>query len=1016
MATFEESENIVDSTRIPLWQKELIERRKHVSKVIANPTDEQSRNLMEDTPETNTSTNNGVMTNTTAVVASNETDTIEEDTYTTGHSHSEQLAQHQTSSSSSTTPSPQATNTSAKTTFTAEPSSVQEINIQSHSRHGNERFASDSNSEYTSTALSGVGKKCTYSKNSNLVNKSNISVNKYTKFSERIQLKSPATMVAMPELLSENNNLDDTSEELQYGPGIVSKLRCRYLSLALRQSSSKQRPSLDNLRRATSLNNLIDEEDEQHVSTNGQTWNHQERINLSKEKARTPDEYIPSFHREHNEQNGDRCRPSQRGNDSSKLVRARSVEALMRYDQSAWQRDINKDSIDQTATMVVLEEIANENTKVNSVTDVVTIEDKIVQARERGEPKPKRLTSFMDETERPPPDLVKHTLRIFEASANRRPRIGTKGNGGVAAKVASYKTIIMQEKPQIVFPKPPLSPKKPVIKPRTSSPKQVLNGGRYTNGNGADLNKIPTIDINVAKSNFESPTILSPNTNGSKKITDTSRSPSPLAVRVDMAYRTNKFESPLSPVQTSREKTNGQSSYTSSPLSPVSAAPRPMPRQELLRPAADINAQNNIATDSPLTALGKKLETLAIESPKNGISKFNLSDIESDETDSNYNDTADDSDVDRPSKRISKTALDNISKAGVTTEFNFSAQSSKSYLPAGPLNPLNGNCSTPIKTNSCDTTEQNVRQIGIIRPQVKTSVQSVTATIPPPKVINKKDNQSVVINDSVGVEEKPNRDKLLITNLTSPANILLTTREIEQNLINKEKSDEIKWATKNNSVPIAKPWQKQEQNNTMVFNFSNKKDVPDYIEKFENDGLVVRRKRDWTKPGESGFVMLGDLTVETSTDPDDSYPLGPPSPCDVEFQNDNVIIDGKSSLKDKSIDRKLKIHFNESLTSIFEYPSESSMLADDVDNSAMVSGLLGSMALGSAPLGSYTPVKASIATSFELGVTRSQSPSVESSAASTNGESSESLQYLKPATDEQTVAWSEGTRVTDLLF
>lgn len=29
---------------------------------------------------------------------------------------------------------------------------------------------------------------------------------------------------------------------------------------------------------------------------------------------------------------------------------------------------------------------------------------------------------------------------------------------------------------------------------------------------------------------------------------------------------------------------------------------------------------------------------------------------------------------------------------------------------------------------------------------------------------------------------------------------------------------------------------------------------------------------------------------------------------------------------------------------------------------------------------------------------------------------SDSLQYLKPATDEQTVAWSEGTRATDLLF
>lgn len=37
MATqFDESENIVDSTRMPQWQKELIQRRKHVSKVIAN--------------------------------------------------------------------------------------------------------------------------------------------------------------------------------------------------------------------------------------------------------------------------------------------------------------------------------------------------------------------------------------------------------------------------------------------------------------------------------------------------------------------------------------------------------------------------------------------------------------------------------------------------------------------------------------------------------------------------------------------------------------------------------------------------------------------------------------------------------------------------------------------------------------------------------------------------------------------------------------------------------------------
>lgn len=56
------------------------------------------------------------------------------------------------------------------------------------------------------------------------------------------------------------------------------------------------------------------------------------------------------------------------------------------------------------------------------------------------------------------------------------------------------------------------------------------------------------------------------------------------------------------------------------------------------------------------------------------------------------------------------------------------------------------------------------------------------------------------------------------------------------------------------------------------------------------------------QPGESGFVLLGDLTVETSTDPepDDSWICDPPSPCDVQFKNANVVINGKSSIRDRS--------------------------------------------------------------------------------------------------------------------
>lgn len=274
--------------------------------------------------------------------------------------------------------------------------------------------------------------------------------------------------------------------------------------------------------------------------------------------------------------------------------------------------------------------------------------------------------------------------------------------------------------------------------------------------------------------------------------------------------------------------------------------------------------------------------------------------------------------------------------------------------------------------------------------------------------------------------------------------------------------------------------------NTMVFNFSDRKDVPDYI---ENDGIILRpRPRELPKPGESGFVVLGDLTLETSTDPDDSWAMGPPSPCDVEFANANIVINGKSSMRNKtSRDSKFKIQFDDSLTSTFEYPSETSLLetngfdasaaaADrtlDVEpNNAGAGGggagfpdngllshkntLLSSMPLGSAPFASYTPVKAAIDTTFELGVTRTPSPSSSASSTSnehhpaqplangggTNGISQspprfngvvdgttlngqqqqqdggepESIQYLKPASDEQTVNWSQGTRVTDLLF
>lgn len=75
--------------------------------------------------------------------------------------------------------------------------------------------------------------------------------------------------------------------------------------------------------------------------------------------------------------------------------------------------------------------------------------------------------------------------------------------------------------------------------------------------------------------------------------------------------------------------------------------------------------------------------------------------------------------------------------------------------------------------------------------------------------------------------------------------------------------------------------------------------------------------------------------------------------------------------------------------------------------------------LGSTPFGNYQPQKASAAT-FELGITRTTpSPSSASSDENTfiSNHDSDSDEYLKPATDEESKRWScEGTRGTDLLF
>lgn len=89
------------------------------------------------------------------------------------------------------------------------------------------------------------------------------------------------------------------------------------------------------------------------------------------------------------------------------------------------------------------------------------------------------------------------------------------------------------------------------------------------------------------------------------------------------------------------------------------------------------------------------------------------------------------------------------------------------------------------------------------------------------------------------------------------------------------------------------------------------------------------------QPNEAGFVLLGDLTLDSSTDPDDGYQMvrcsrrirrlgtpnrlfscfqGPPSPCDVEFENAYIVPEGKSSIRTRPKEVKVSSLFTQPRT------------------------------------------------------------------------------------------------------
>lgn len=62
------------------------------------------------------------------------------------------------------------------------------------------------------------------------------------------------------------------------------------------------------------------------------------------------------------------------------------------------------------------------------------------------------------------------------------------------------------------------------------------------------------------------------------------------------------------------------------------------------------------------------------------------------------------------------------------------------------------------------------------------------------------------------------------------------------------------------------------------------------------------------QPGEGGIILLDSGIEESSTDGDcDDWTLDPPSPCDIVFEGDNILINGKSNLSRIPKQRKVSL-------------------------------------------------------------------------------------------------------------
>lgn len=240
--------------------------------------------------------------------------------------------------------------------------------------------------------------------------------------------------VTSPAYSSVSDSYSAEDEDLRYGPGIVSKLKNRYMSLAMRESRS--RPSL---RKFSSLEDLLDSEPRGTVAA----------------KPRAAPDAAPTHRREVMRRARSVDSLSGRLAEDSRRVRtpamAKSHSASSRLHSSL--NPLGKEDV-----------IIIETSRSPAARETQAVNGAAPRAMEPSRSRQLSSSSVGEEEDLPPPDTVRHVKRIFEPASSRPPR-------GTAARIAAHKAA-QSSKSNGVAPasKPALKAKPAVVPPRKLTP------------------------------------------------------------------------------------------------------------------------------------------------------------------------------------------------------------------------------------------------------------------------------------------------------------------------------------------------------------------------------------------------------------------------------------------------------------------------------------------------------------------------------------------------------------------